>query len=658
MEIPYNAPQGGDRSLRVTFTDSLRNVLSTTVPEAAKTTGEWTLPPVATLVAEARKTIKGPTVPSQTPADRARVRHLRSLRDKVKETEAELAATVKAAEDKSAAKLDAYRKFGENANLYEEALTELSEIKEEGVQMYLKKVAERNVELAQLKHENMLRQSHEQTYAAENFAWHKYMRRLFPLLHDATFSEDSGWRAELRATIAELEETSRMDVGEGGMGLPFNPEATGEVHSDNCEAEYVPGSDIPLIMRRFMRDVNKFTARQMEVRLRELEGILLDHEARLSKVFETIRANSKDTASRLRDAKSRWRPSGVPAAPGAGDTPAELAHRLVDDRREASVAKLREARANLPAPPTPAGHRDAEGDVALARMLAEAGRMADVLVGRGEEARVAMSFHHCMVFAAGRGNWRGALQAYRAMSSRKLPSTFPTTFQTLLLAAKNCQPQSASFMVLPIMEEAEACGFALTREVYHSAMDVCRVAGHWRQALALFNRMTAGGIDPTTQTYALLQQAGALANNTEPAMVYSAMTYAGVPAYLSYTAASARAMNRTGTDEGPISDWLGATVLPPANANATARAALLASGKAATFGSLESIYSNGAIYRTPRGPDSSTLRTAARQPVPRSPIAGIRGAAGASGKRRARLGGTEGAVTRTVSASAAPAALP
>ena len=32
-------------------------------------------------------------------------------------------------------------------------------------------------------------------------------------------------------------------------------------------------------------------------------------------------------------------------------------------------------------------------------------------------------------------------------------------------------------------------------------------------------------------------------------MVHSAMTHAGVPAYLSCTAASARAMNRTGTDE-------------------------------------------------------------------------------------------------------------
>jgi hypothetical protein len=393
MESPFNAVQGGAQSLRVTFTDSLRDVLTTTVPAAQLKTGVWTLPPVATLVAEARRTSNGPMVPSQSPQDRARVRHLRSLKAKLQASEAELAATVKAAEDKSAARVDTYRKFGDNANLYEEALSELTEIQEEGVEMYLKNVTQRNVELAQLRHEKTLRHEHEQTYAEEHFAWHEHMRRLFPLLHQATFSEACDWRAELHATISELEETTRMDVAEGGMGLPFNPSATGEVKSDGHEADYTPGSDLPLILRRFCRDINKFTARQMEVRLHELEGILLDHEARLSTTFETIRFNTKDSASRLREAESRWRPSGVTASHGTGDTPAEIAHRFVDGRREAALAKLHAAKANLPAPPPPVVGVDTEGEEALARMLHEAGRMADTLGGRDNEASVAMSYH-------------------------------------------------------------------------------------------------------------------------------------------------------------------------------------------------------------------------------------------------------------------------
>jgi pentatricopeptide repeat protein len=144
-----------------------------------------------------------------------------------------------------------------------------------------------------------------------------------------------------------------------------------------------------------------------------------------------------------------------------------------------------------------------------------------------DEARLGMDYHRVLVYCATRGDWRGALRVYRTLSDRRLPPTYPTTFQTVLLAAKNAKPRAASALVVPVMEEVEACGFAPTRELYHSAMDVCRAAGHWRQALALFSRMTAGGVNPTTHTYALLEQAGALARATEPVEVYSAMTYSG-----------------------------------------------------------------------------------------------------------------------------------
>ena len=84
-------------------------------------------------------------------------------------------------------------------------------------------------------------------------------------------------------------------------------------------------------------------------------------------------------------------------------------------------------------------------------------------------------------------------------------------------------------------------------------MDVCRAGGHWRRALQLFNRMSHQGIPPTTHTYALLQQAGAAARNSEAHEVYEAMKYAGIPAYLSYTAAAAKAFAYNVADQGKVS---------------------------------------------------------------------------------------------------------
>ena len=148
------------------------------------------------------------------------------------------------------------------------------------------------------------------------------------------------------------------------------------------------------------------------------------------------------------------------------------------------------------------------------------------------------------------------------VAEKRLAVPFPQAFIAMLRAAKNATPQPASGVCLPLLEEVEACGHTVTRELYHLAMDVCRAAGHWRRALQIFNRMSHQGIPPTTHTYALLEQAGAAARNSEPHEVYEAMKYAGVPAYLSYTAATAKAMAFHKADEGKVADWLGRSTLP------------------------------------------------------------------------------------------------
>mgnify|MGYP001965496988 CR=1 FL=1 len=164
------------------------------------------------------------------------------------------------------------------------------------------------------------------------------------------------------------------------------------------------------------------------------------------------------------------------------------------------------------------------------------------------------------------------------VAEKRLAVPFPQAFIAMLRAAKNATPQPASGVCLPLLEEVEACGHTVTRELYHLAMDVCRAGGHWRRALQIFNRMSHQGIPPTTHTYALLEQAGAAARNSEPHEVYEAMKYAGVPAYLSYTAATAKAMAFHKADEGKVADWLGRSTLPLGSRAQALRADQLSKG--------------------------------------------------------------------------------
>ena len=579
-------PSPGLNSLRVIYTDSLEHLLESSLPTTEEIEAA-AQPSIDEIIAEARRTKAGPSsIPSQTPEDRLRVRKLRALLGQVKGAEAELKSVTSAAQQSSEARMASHAKLAESATEYEEAAVELEELREAGVQMYLKSVAARNVELSQVRHEARLRKEHERSFAAQHFSWYAITQTLHSMLRLDSFSEHCLWRSQLHAAITQLEATACAPKEAGGMGLPKHPVASGGRDDGPL---VVPDTDIPLYLRNFCRDIDGYTAKQTVPRLHALAEMLMEREARLNPTFATIREARVGAEKRLQEAEAKW------VSSLGGETPAARAHRAVDGRRLEVTEKMKRASAHLPPSKddtlasrevdfnneSSSRHKSRRGskvESPVDRMLSE---LSGVVPGRGsDKARLAMDYHRALVYCAAEGDWRGALRVYRTLSDRRLPCTYPTTFQTLLSAAKNAKPHAASSLVMPIMEEAEACGFAPTRELYHSAMDVCRAAGHWRQALALFNRMTAGGLNPTTQTYALLEQAGALAKSTEPTEVYSAMTYSGVPAYLSYTAAAARVLNRSSSDTGPVADLVGGSVLPRANARGSQqRWASLAEGK-------------------------------------------------------------------------------
>lgn len=187
MSPPVPAPGVG--TLRVIYTDSLEQLLKSSLSPAEAVEAP-ALPSIDDVVAEARRTKKGPpSVPPQTLEDRLRVRKLRALLGQVKASEDELEATTSAAQQQSAARLVAYARFADSATEFEEATVELEELKEAGVQLYLKSVATRNIELAQVRHEARLRQEHERAFAAQHFGWFATTQALHSVLRLDSFSE-------------------------------------------------------------------------------------------------------------------------------------------------------------------------------------------------------------------------------------------------------------------------------------------------------------------------------------------------------------------------------------------------------------------------------------------------------------------------------------
>mmetsp|Transcript_5090 Transcript_5090/g.11926 ORF Transcript_5090/g.11926 Transcript_5090/m.11926 type:complete len:641 (-) Transcript_5090:119-2041(-) len=543
---------------------------------------EKSFPTVFEVVSEARRTVRSfPEVPSQTEAEREKLRRIRDLPRRVKAAEADIELIVQHQRREAEQRLEEYQRFSSAATDYEEAEAELAELAEQGVDVYLRATAERNIELSSARREEQVRKEHEQAYAGTHFtSWYSILELLVPAVEEAQrMNTGPRWRQRVASDLTQLEQ-----VATGPMGLPKNP-----VESGGPLGGVAPGSDLALAVRRALREMNSKTPAEACAMLRGLEGLLLDYEAWRDGAFGKIRAARLAAEKRHQEARKKWRvKEGAHAldrpldlSAGGGVTPASLAHKAVDSRKRQAQERLRGARAALPPPATePPPLRDEQGDVALERMLSE---LAEQPITRDSEAAIATDYFRVLTYAAGRGHWRGALRVYKTMGDRRLPAAYPTTYQQLFLAAKLAKPLPAVALVLPLLEEVEMCGFACGREIYHSAMDVCRAAGHWRRALTLLSRMTASGLDPTTHTYGIISQAGASARHADPAEVYAAMTLAGVPAYLSYTAAAARATSRYSVDRGPVADWLGTTVLPPTNAGAVRdRASRLAAGLPST----------------------------------------------------------------------------
>lgn len=317
---------------------------------------------------------------------------------------------------------------------------------------------------------------------------------------------------------------------------------------------------MPLFLRNYVRDINSYDEKAAEVHLQELYDKLLDYEAAMDRNFHTMRV-SMDVSKRNLDRMSLKKKHAIVGkgshTQASSLSASGMAHLVVDERREAAHRKLNKAKQGLPPSREVVSHVEEDVEYAISRMMHEASEIPSM---RGKEGKLSGAYHNILVYCAGYGHWEGALRVYAKLSERRIPATFPATYSTMLQSFKYAKPRPKSELVLPLLEEAEECGFQLTREFYHSAMDVFRAAGHWRRAISIFNRMAASGIVPTTHTYSLLEKSGAAARNADPEEVYNALTFAGVPSYLSYTSATACALRRKPKDEGPTADWLGKAV--------------------------------------------------------------------------------------------------
>jgi len=339
LEMSPPVPSPGLNSLRVIYTDSLEHLLESSLPTTEEIEAA-AQPSIDEIIAEARRTKAGPSsIPSQTPEDRLRVRKLRALLGQVKGAEAELKSVTSAAQQSSEARMASHAKLAESATEYEEAAVELEELREAGVQMYLKSVAARNVELSQVRHEARLRKEHERSFAAQHFSWYAITQTLHSMLRLDSFSEHCLWRSQLHAAITQLEATACAPKEAGGMGLPKHPVASGGRDDGPL---VVPDTDIPLYLRNFCRDIDGYTAKQTVPRLHALAEMLMEREARLNPTFATIREARVGAEKRLQEAEAKW------VSSLGGETPAARAHRAVDGRRLEVTEKMKRASAHLP----------------------------------------------------------------------------------------------------------------------------------------------------------------------------------------------------------------------------------------------------------------------------------------------------------------------
>ena len=148
-------------------------------------------------------------------------------------------------------------------------------------------------------------------------------------------------------------------------------------------------------------------------------------------------------------------------------------------------------------------------------------------------------YKEMMKHAIEEGDWKGAIYVYISMSKWHLPISH-AEFQNIISACKNSRPPEnvRSDIAVEVLKEMNRFGIPDDVRVYNNVMDCCRIGGHWRRMLAVFKSMNSKGIMANTCTYENIFQACSKAKE-HPSVVYDAMKFASIPAYLCYSTAFA-----------------------------------------------------------------------------------------------------------------------
>jgi hypothetical protein len=98
---------------------------------------KWKLRPIVSVVNEARRSSCGPTILSQQPAELARFKKRHAIMAKVQELEDSVMQKLATEQALSEKRLSTYLSCSSATTDYEEAKAELTELKEQGVAIYL-----------------------------------------------------------------------------------------------------------------------------------------------------------------------------------------------------------------------------------------------------------------------------------------------------------------------------------------------------------------------------------------------------------------------------------------------------------------------------------------------------------------------------------------
>ena len=333
------------------------------------------------------------------------------------------------------------------------------------------------------------------------------------MLRNSGYSDRTRYRSAVRELLVTLEETLLSPW----PGL-----------------ELTQRSELVNAVRGLALRVNTGNSNDLSARVHALEVQCLEQEAARDAVFAAVKAAAAAAASEYAAAAGE-----VPWSRGLRDE--------VGEAKSSLMLKVRRSRRKLAqsAPPQPAAAAAAAAAGAARRRppleavgatLAALGRLR---IARDNAESVVAQYRKALIARANAGDHSGALRLFRDMSVRGLSPDL-RVFLQLITACKNATPV-ASERAVEVLDQLTSQGLDLGVEVFNAVLDVCRLAGHWRRGLMVFNKMSRHEqAVPNTHTYSLLVASGARSND-DPTEVYSAMKFAGVPEYIAYSAAAGRA---------------------------------------------------------------------------------------------------------------------